>query len=85
MNRNKKTIVPCLFAPEIPEPSLFLLNSAGLEVSMYFHVVIFKDQMGLDVEETFKPLAPSFPLTLSVKKNDPIRSLLASRCSLLPL
>lgn len=51
---------------------------------MYFHVVISKDQMGLDGEVTFKLLVPSLPLTMSVKRNDPIRSLLASRCSLLP-
>lgn len=85
MNRNKNTIVILLYVPEIPEPSLFLLNSAGLEVSIYFHVVISMDQMGLDGEETFKPLVPSFPLTLSVKSSDPIRSLLASMCSLLSL
>lgn len=85
MNRNKKTVVTHLYAPEIPEPSLFLWNSAGLEISMYFYVAISKNPLGLDGEETFKPLVPSFPLTLSVKKSDPFRSLLASRCSLLSL
>ena len=37
--------------------------------------------MGLDGEGTFKPLVPSFPTTLSVKRNDPTRSLLALRHS----
>lgn len=34
-------------------------------------MLVPKDQMGLDGEETFKPLVPSFPSTPAVKRNDP--------------
>lgn len=48
---------------------------------MHFCMIIPKDEMGLDDEETFKLLVPPFLSTLSVKRNDPTRSLLASKCS----
>lgn len=64
-------------------PQLLLLNSIGLEVSKHSCVIVSRGHIGLDGEETLRSLVPSFPSTQSVERYDPIRSLLASRHSLL--